>query len=322
MNIVFSADNSYAQHLAVTIASILKSCLSGEVLSIYIIDDGISAENKAKLERHWPTSRLTVKWIKSDASKYPKLPISRGRITTYHRLYIGSLLPLDIKKVIWLDCDLIFLRDITDLWKHDVSNHHFFAAQDSVIPTLGSLCGIKGTDKLGLSRSLPYFNAGVLLINLDWWRRFDVKNKAIKYLQDNFENNYFWDQDALNAVLAKHCTLLDSRWNQIDYAYNRLFSRRRNLYKKRGKSSIETPWVMHYAGCWKPWLYQSKRESHQLYFKFLKDTAWKDWRPKSSFSLKTRALKFYEERILPISLPFEPFLANLIGNVVRLFRKQ
>ena len=109
MHIVYSSDDKYAQHMGASIYSLLSHNAESELV-IYVIDNGISSDSKEKLQQiinQFPLSQL--QWI--DFSKWSEKltldmqwPIS---LSSYGRLFIGSMLPDDVSRCLYLDCDMI-----------------------------------------------------------------------------------------------------------------------------------------------------------------------------------------------------------------------
>lgn len=132
MHIVYSSDDNYAQHMGASIYSLL-SHNAGSAIVIYVIDNGISSDSKGKLQQiinQFPLSRL--QWI--DFSKWSEKltlnmqwPIS---LSSYGRLFIGSMLPADVSRCLYLDCDMIICDCIDELWNWDMRGCTIAAVQD------------------------------------------------------------------------------------------------------------------------------------------------------------------------------------------------
>ena len=91
--------------------------------------------------------------------------------TTYHRLLLPRLVPREVTRAIWLDCDLLVTTDLVRLWETDLGGCHLLAVRDPVVPLVSSRYGIRRWRELGIAPDAPYFNAGVMLLDVDRWRR-------------------------------------------------------------------------------------------------------------------------------------------------------
>ena len=95
----------------------------------------------------------------------------------------------------------------------------------------------------GMPRVSEYFNAGVLLINLDAWRRERISKKALEYLTHN-PLSPLSDQDALNVACDGLWKKLDPRWNFQGHYEKRILD----------MNAEERPWIAHFVGRRKPWI--------------------------------------------------------------------
>ncbi|MDR8394652.1 glycosyltransferase family 8 protein [Aliifodinibius sp. S!AR15-10] len=206
VNVVLAADDNYAMQLAVTMFSILRNLNKMSCLQLFILDGGISSKNKNKIKRIFKNNNQkknhSIIWIKPDLEKLNNLPTKGKPRAIYLPLLIPEYLPDQCNKVIFLDSDLVLESDITKLYKHDVEITPLWAVRDLLIQTLSGKDGIKSYKEIGGTEKSPYFNSGVMLINLDYWRREKVTSGAIDYIQEYKEETRFHDQEALNAALV------------------------------------------------------------------------------------------------------------------------
>lgn len=126
------------------------------------------------------------------------LPNQRAHLTveTYYRLFISDILPSDIDKVLWLDCDIIVAGDLKELWNEGISD-----SAVGVVPDFENN-NVRVMNRLKYDAAYGYFNAGVLLINLKYWRRENIIPIFTNYISDHYENLYYHDQDVLNYVFS------------------------------------------------------------------------------------------------------------------------
>ena len=85
----------------------------------------------------------------------------------------------DVQKVIYLDCDLLVLQDIVDLWNFDMQSNPLAATEDFGILSSKGKCREKEKN-LCWNKEYSYFNSGVLLLDLELWRRENYANKLMK----------------------------------------------------------------------------------------------------------------------------------------------
>ena len=109
----------------------------------------------------------------------PRSP--RFMAETAFPLLLSDLLPDSLERVLFLDADMLVLDDIAKIWETDISNSSVAAVVDQAIPLCPSPRGVKDRSSLGIPDSAPYFNAGVMFVNLTRWRRLNVPARASEY---------------------------------------------------------------------------------------------------------------------------------------------
>ncbi len=193
--LVCGADAGYVMPLAVMLRSAIANLGAGRALDVYVVDGGIPETQKERVACSCRSERVTLHWLSVDRSSLKALPTwGRMSATTYDRLLVAQLLPPGVAKAIWLDCDMVVKADLGRLWTADLAQHHALAVQGIGAPYVSSRSGICSYRQLGIPKDAKYFNAGVMVLNLDLWRRDDVARSAIEYLQGHREGVFFWDQ--------------------------------------------------------------------------------------------------------------------------------
>ena len=301
-----AADARYALPLAVMLNSV-GSHAPGASIHAYVLDDGLSAEDRSKVAESLP-GNVRLDWRQS-VSAFSGFPIwGRMSLTTYQKLTVDEWLPEELTGVIWLDCDLLVLADIGQLWR-SASDGIVLAVQDQRVPTVSSQFGVAAWRELGLPAGSKYFNAGVLAIDLAWWRRYRVRRRAIDYLRKYADQVYFWDQEALNAVLAGKWGELDPRWNWHP-ALDHLPGCRRICDPRADK------WILHFSGNLKPWNSAGGGHWRTLYRSYLDRTAWAGGRPVRGW--QHHLLDWYEtSHLRRLLYPVERLATVVQRNVTR-----
>jgi len=299
-----AADGSYLAPLAAMVRSALEHTSDRRVELFVLIKKEVGAADRRRLIASWPFGNLRVYWVEADETRLAGLPSWRRLGTaTYRRLLIGAQLPRAVKRVLWLDADLIVLRDLSELWDTPLDGKLVGAVGDLTVPCLGSPRGVRRYGELGVSGSEPYFNAGVLLVDLDRWRAEHVGARTIDYLQRFARDIYYHDQDALNAVLVHQWKALDRRWNVIECVAGRPFFRPRHLTGEEYRRLLAEPWIVHYAGRWKPWTQPSGGPWRRLFFDYLDRTEWAGWG--RSRTLAGALMSCYETKLRKYVYRFE-----------------
>ena len=292
INITCSTDKNFIQHCAVLLQSIVSNNPEIEFRFFIltesnenITDKFLSFLNELKQEYHF---------VIIDHDLVKKFPMHSQHLSraAYYRIFLSKLISDDIKKIIYFDCDIIVAGKIKELWEIDVSNYFLGAVYN---PTWWKISESHMINNLGITDG-RYFNSGVLLINLEKWREADIPSKLVEFLNKHGHKNVTHDQDTLNAVVA-HCWLkIHPKFNFMNAFYNGYDKNKKFAYYKQYsdkelKVAIKNPVVIHYTYR-KPWRYMSKHPLKSEYWKYLKMTPWKDWKPDDK-TLFNKLLKFF-----------------------------
>ena len=197
------------------------------------------------------------------------------RKATWYRVFLPELLP-GRDRVVYLDADLIVIDHLGPLFEHDGLEGH----------CLGAVTHVLQHDEagrpadLGLPSSDVYFNAGVLLMNLEAMRAERSSRALIAYARENADLISFRDQDALNVVLGERRLELHPRWNCMNafYVFDHASDVLGDELLEQAKSD---PAIRHFEGpsVNKPWHYLCERELRDLYAEHRRATPWPRFRP-------------------------------------------
>ncbi|WP_457747073.1 glycosyltransferase family 8 protein [Sulfurimonas sp.] len=269
-NIIFTADNNYMQHLAVTLISLLENN-KNSVFKIYIFNNDISKSNKENIESIASKYNCSLVYIHFDVSLFKHIDAGRFSIATYYRLLIPEY--IDVDKALYLDVDMVVNDSIDMLYNTDVSDVYVAAVEDAWKQR-------EYLNKLGMSSFANYFNAGVLLINLKKWREEKLFKKFIDYEKASTFPLVSHDQDIFNAIFNGKWKKLPLKYNQ--YEKNPDLDREKLLTcfsEEEIREAQENPVIIHYIGGRKPWHYRSEHNQKSLYWKYLALTPYKGYQP-------------------------------------------
>lgn len=276
MDILLSTDKNYIMPTGVTMKSI---CVNNNNVTFHIlIDQKVTERQQQQLKNIIETDRgQYIKFYCLDASfmdKFPSLGTVKSYITkaTYYRLFISDVLPKTVSKIIYLDGDVINTQSLDELWHIDISKYALGAVTDMAEAR-------HDYERLGYDRSMGYFNAGVLLINLDYWREHNLKDKFIDLIVKHPEKIKLHDQDVLNIVLHDKKLILPMKYNVQNgflwkKEYNQ-FGERYDDYEIDLKEAIANPTIIHFTDNKKPWHTEDCNPLGYEWFKYYKQTEWK-----------------------------------------------
>jgi len=276
IDIVLCGDRGVLRGLAVTARSALENA-TGPV-RLNLITSGIGLRDQEMLRDSWRHAHCAgVRFASIPASRLQKFR-STGHLKSkaaYARYFIAEMFP-DVARCIYLDADLLVLRDLREANDLDLGSNIAAAVRDvssrsgTPIPDLRS--------RLGLREPANYFNSGFLVLDLDAFRRLGLGEELSRLSIERFDALHAQDQDALNVVLEDRVLLIGTEWNVSQYE----------------KPMPVMGNVVHLIGTVKPWhaRYRSKFDEpyyedpiFKTFYEILDRTAFRGWRPLDLFGL-------------------------------------
>jgi lipopolysaccharide biosynthesis glycosyltransferase len=292
MHLAFCIDNAYVSPLGALMVSILKAETRDDI-SFHILSLEITEENKKKLLSLCPWNgtgpERRILFYDADRSLLDGVPIEKDDYVSkaaYLRLFLPDYIPPDIKKILYLDSDMIALKSLAPLWNTDISTYHAAVVIDA------SCNDIRHFNRLDIPESFPYFNSGMLLINLEKWREEKILEKALFFIKHNTEKIKQHDQDTLNVVLNGKVRYVSAAYNFIEAFYSSPDSL---LIKKSFfadiRDSRKSPVLLHFAGGEKPWFKECRHPARKIWKVFFGETPWRRQRRKHKYHGKMALVK-------------------------------
>ena len=240
--IFFAVDDEYIPFLAVALESIIANLSKNNYYAIKILYTDIKEENQEKINKY-QKENLDIEFVdlnyyinKVKDKLYTRDYYSK---TTYFRLFIPDLYP-QYNKALYLDSDIVVLSDIADLYNIDMGNNLVAAAPDDVIQTI-EIFQKYAELVVGVSDYRRYFNAGILLMNLDELRKFKFQEKFL-YLLNTVKFSVAQDQDYLNRLCKGRVKLIENTWDRMPIGGDKV--KREDLH------------LIHYNLAFKPWHFE------------------------------------------------------------------
>ena len=287
IHISLNIDSAYVRFCCVTLASIFESN-HGSCFCIHILCNQLSSDETATIRSLVARYGSKVFFYTPDKSLLEGFQVrkfsKRISLATYYRCILSAVLPETIKRVIYLDCDLLVLGSLVPLWETDLQGIGIAGVRD-----------IAADDErryqiLEYPSSHSYFNAGVLLINLEYWRQHHIAEASINLYREHPERILFNDQDILNILFHDNKIELDRKFNMQDGFYRR-------KCKIVSLEELQSPIILHFTNR-KPWEYDNQHPLRHLFFKFQDITIYSDLNPMHSISNRIKRF-FY---LLPYKL--------------------
>ena len=284
MNIVYSSSDSYAEICGISLTSLLLNNRDSKEINIYIIDNSISEANKQKLldtAKNFNRNLTFIPRPNIDSINGVKIYTGRWNIGTFFRLFLGSLLPESVERVIYVDCDMIIRGSLKSLFELDMGYCSVAGADDC-------RSGLY-RDDLGLKRDAVYINNGLILIDLKKWREQNIEKEFFDFISERKGDCTYMDQAPLNSILGsrKEIYELPAKYNAerifFDFSYKTLLKLRKPshyLSENEYNEATTNPIVVHFTPTFmtgsRPWQKKDKHKFTPEYRHYKELSLWKD----------------------------------------------
>lgn len=301
MNIVYASDNNFAEMLGISMISLFENNRGCSEIVVYILDDKINEDNKAKLLSVAEKYSREIYFLDISRIDVPEsVQSARWSKSAFTRLFMRRILPKNITKVLYLDCDMIVMKPLEKMYETDIEKYTFAGTRDCISKSY--------LENIALDNGDIYCNSGVLLINLERWNEsdfmhfFDRYNSVIKYP----------DQDIINGVYSKKMMKLDLKYNcytaLYDFSYKDLMTfRKPSMYYSEAEvnEAKAHPAIVHFTTSFlslRPWVEGCRHPYVGEWLKYKAMSPWADvpLRRDDRSGKKKLAVKIY--RALPNGL--------------------
>jgi lipopolysaccharide biosynthesis glycosyltransferase len=311
-----------AKHLAVALLSLFETHDSPDKLRVHLVWESLSETALDALNESWQCYSTQISYYR--ASGWLGERALGPKSGYWFRTWLADILPEDIPFVLYLDYDVLVMRDVSPLWNLDMDNYGVAAVAEPANPRWGyaeRLSFMARTMGAEFEKDDPYFNSGVLFINLKRWREMDVGHTLTERF-GHYRPTYpeFHDQDELNILFRDELLLLPPCWNLIEEVW--LYSLWPfHLYREFSPTSEHfKPYVRHFSGKEKVEGRWRRASYKEIYYGFLDRTAWTGWRSENDRTWVGRQLAqlldlhyFVIRGVLQKTLPGH---ASRIGHLV------
>lgn len=247
-HITCNTDDNYAQHCCAMLCSLFEN---NKELSfvVHVLTHDLSQNSKQCLDRLGNKYHQTVRICNVDETSL-KGVLFRNKsrpltMAAYYRLLLPDVLDKSINKVLYLDCDIIVLGSIRELFLLEIDQFALAACAD-IMPY-----SIEHRNQLSLQYNQRTFCSGLMMINLKYWREHDSSKKAIRFAKTSRGHVYLHDQDALNYVFKDEWFELPPYWNRSPLSIS-IVDKKTQYFDK--EEFAFNPRLFHYAGREKPWM--------------------------------------------------------------------
>lgn len=271
MIIVCTTDDNYLRHCAAMLRT-FRDHNPEQDISVYIVHGELDPVARAGFVAYLGEFLPSFSMLQVDPTLLEGFPVfGHISIATYFRLLFPAALPHAIRKVLFLDADMVITDSLRPLWN--------VALGDAPVAAVHDHSQVFHCGRMGIPLEMGYFNAGVLLINLEQWRQTEVMTEGLAFARDNPEKIVNWDQDVLNHLFRGRWLHLPERWNACPHLWglNKSVDASDEALSASEREARDTPAIIHFAGgggLVKPWSYHSIHPMRHLYREAIGRTPW------------------------------------------------
>lgn len=313
MNIVFATSDLYSMPAHITLKSMLMNNIHVDDITVYYVGNGLTEESKNRLLTLVTEYNRTIVFIEMPEWLNMISGLLRTNAIAYTYCYFQDILPESVEKVLLLEGDTIVTDDLTEFYNIDIENYYLAAADD----LQSKWC----KEKVGIKATSPYFNSGVMLINLKKMREDDMSTKITELIKKGTAKFLYEVQDEINVLLEGNVKIIPPRFNcttaifLFDFKNMKRYRRPTTCCTKEEFEEAKAhPVVVHFTKNQiiqsRPWIEECSHPYNNNYLDIKKDTVlvdeplWKTDRKKSN-----RIINFIYSKIS------KRFIAIILGFV-------
>lgn len=300
IHLALTFDNNFLRQFYALLCSVFSNNKDNN-FTFHVIATGLTLEEKGEIEKYIKANYSFIFFYEIDENLANRFVLTNSNYSsaTYYRLFFSYLLDNSISKLLYIDTDTLVVNNLKELYATDLGKYPVGAVYDIYV---------KKNPTIGIEVEGKYFNAGVLLINLDEWRKQEISEKTIEFLLKYPEKILYVDQDALNFVLINN-------WYPLDFKYNLMYSYiPKDTSMKDLNIFIKDKVIIHFT-LQRPWFLVCRNRFRFLYAFYLKQSP----------SLNKKVLKpfSFNDFIVYLSMRFMEFYFDmpLVGKVWRMIKR-
>ena len=289
MHVAFCVNDGYAQYIMVTIKGLLEN--NSNPIVIHVLSDYISERNVTRLkDLVSPYTFAELKFIIVDDSKLRGLK-DTWTIYTWYRVLLPEILDKDVHRVLYLDADVLVTGNIGELFRLDMTGKAIAGTIDFQSKDISTY------KRCGYEPEKEYVCAGIMLMNLDYWREHDIANQVVRWGRDNNDRIQFPDQDSINYICRNAKILLPLKYDIVDGFFHDDYYYQH--YPRELRECVDAPVIIHYAGQ-APWVVELSnhllQDEWEKYNRELKEPVNKIYQSKGILKIKVILYRLFHTK--------------------------
>lgn len=258
INIVLTSSEYYAPYTYVLMLSILEN--TSRKVKFYILTTDITESTKDRFETLKNSGTCEIEYVEVDLKNYPLPKQQRANAIVYSKMNLPKFIP-DLKKCLVLDSDIIVKIDVGEIYDIDLGENYVAWVPDQI--DIAKKKEDFWLDNFNMPKDKQYINSGVLLLNLEAYKKDSIEKKLLENYKKFKKDILFFDQDLFYITLSDKCIYLDYEYNylsQLPYTDSEI--------KERLKKTAK---IIHYGADLKPWFYPLEEQA-EIWWSYAKRT--------------------------------------------------
>ncbi len=320
-HLLISFDSNYYRHAYTLLNSIFKNNTYG-TFCVHVLYSKLKADYINRMT-HWiEMMGHHARFYHVDEEKIRFCPIKKGDKVTrsaYFRLFATQYLPKDVKKVLYLDIDTCCLRSLKALFD--------MGMEGIPVRAVFGWSNEERRRKLGMLPIHKYFNSGVLLINMEYWRQHNCVDGFIQFIADHRDCLERWDQDVINGYFKGKIGNLPLKYNVTSPFFDKSYLGNGNPFFMQWliaekRDAGEYPFILHFTGFdqMKPWWEDSTADPNKrnIWLSYRKDTPFGGDRLRKYKEFHfSESVKLWWRKVFSCRVEREKNIADAINNLQR-----
>ena len=246
-HVTCNTDDNYAQHCCAMLCSLFENN-KDMGFNVHILTSGLSVNNMGQIKKLCEKYQSQLMVYDVDESRLEGVKFRKSRPLTkaaYYRILLPDYLDKSIERVLYLDCDMIVMGSLKELFDLEIDNYALAATLDCM--PWNSI----HRSQLQFEADERSFCSGIMMINLKYWREHDAMEKLLEYSKRDKNPVHLHDQDSFNYVFKKQWFLIPPKWNKPS---NSFLTNMDNLQYFDIFEYVYNPKIIHFSSQAKPWL--------------------------------------------------------------------
>lgn len=283
MNILYSSSDSYAFLTGISMLSLMMNNRDYPEINFYIMDNNISEQNKDKLKQICKNEGRTISFVPMpdiEAMSGRNINTGRWNISTFGRLFMASVLPSNVHKVLNIDCDTIIVDSLAELWETDITGKIFGGISECM--------NDRYRRNIGKSSGAAYLNGGIVYMNCDEVRKRGIENQFVEFIAKYGDGLAYLDQDVLNGVINEEDKLiLPLKYDVLSIYYYTSYNELTKIRRSKDFYSVDeyecakkNPVIVHFTTCFldglRPWIKGNLHPYRDVFLEYKNMSPWEN----------------------------------------------